>query len=87
MPNPSIERLLATTPKERLEAMCGEVCAFADDLFEGSKARFVFVLWPEGFEGEVESFAVFAQPQAHPVAVTALQTAAKALTGSETNAR
>ncbi|CAN7173529.1 hypothetical protein [Brevundimonas sp. LjRoot202] len=77
----SVERLLAGTPKERLEAMCGEVCAHADDLFEGSQARFVFVVWPEGFEGEVQSFAVFAQPQAQPVAVKALETAAEALRG------
>lgn len=75
----SIERLLATTPKEQIESRCAEVCALADELFEGSKARFVFILWPDGLETDPNAFAVFAQPAAQPVAQVALQTAIQAL--------
>lgn len=75
----SLERLLATTPKEQIETRCAEVCALADELFEGSKARFVFVLWPDGLEADLNAFAVFAQPEAQPVAQQALQTAIAAL--------
>lgn len=75
----SIERLLATTPKERLEAMMGEVCAHADELFEGTRARFALIVWPEGFEGEVQSLAIAAQPAAKATTKTALETAVRAL--------
>lgn len=71
--------LSGVAAKAVLEDMMADICAHADDVFEGTAARFALVVWPEGFEAEADAIAVFAQPQGQPVAITALETAAKAL--------
>jgi len=74
-----IRVLTGVEAKAVLEDMMADICAHADDVFDGTAARFALVVWPEGFEAEADAIAVFAQPEAQPVAVTALRTAAEAL--------
>ena len=68
---------------DEIHVNMASVCAMADALFDGTNARFVLVVWPEGFESDPDSMAIFALPEAMEVAQTALATASTAKLGGE----
>ncbi|WP_420478276.1 hypothetical protein [Brevundimonas sp. FT23028] len=62
---------------ELIAAMMGQVCGFADVLFEGTNARFALVVWVEGCPAPAEAVAIAGDPAGKSEIATALTSAAE----------